>query len=79
MPSYEKLLQLADFLDVSTDELLGRKIESSQIIRENAQEKRLLSAARMLNDAGVDELIRYAGVLSGNLIFTEKKAASSAV
>lgn len=79
MPSYEKLLQLADFLDVSTDELLGRKIESSQIIRQNTQEKRLLSAARMLNDAGVDELIRYAGVLSGNLIFTEKKAASSAV
>ena len=79
MPSYEKLLQLADFLDVSTDELLGRQIERPQMFRQNAQEKRLLSAARMLNDAGVDELIRYAGVLSGNLIFTEKKAASSGV
>lgn len=79
MPSYEKLLQLADVLDVSTDELLGRQIECPQMVRQNAQEKRLLSAARMLNDAGVDELIRYAGVLSGNLIFTEKKAASYGV
>lgn len=75
-PSVETVRLLAEALCCSVSELMGEENDNNAL---SGNERRLIHAARALNDAGVEELIRYAGVLSGNLIFTEKKAASFAV
>lgn len=75
-PSVETVRMLAEALCCSVSELFGEESNDNAL---SGNERRLLVAARALNDAGIEELIRYAGLLSGNMIFTEKKAASSAV
>lgn len=54
MPSYKKLIQVADLYGVTTDELLGRTLPSAERIGISADEKKLLDDYRQLNRQGQD-------------------------
>lgn len=81
-PTIENLINMARLYHVSVDTLLGMNECAERPAEEqttNRKESKLVEASRRLNDKGIAELIRYAGVLSGNLLYTEENPSRSAV
>ena len=64
-PSADVLCRIADFLNVSTDYLLGR-VDEIQSCSDNSiseDEYKLLIAYRLLNEKNKDDLLWYANAL----------------
>lgn len=77
LPNINTVTKIAQVLGCTVSDLTGEKEIETDLTE---WQRRLLSAASVLNEAGIDELIRYINnVLSKTSIFTEKKAVSSAV
>ncbi len=62
MPSYENLLRLADLLQTSTDELLGRGVQSEQTKKPgqgiSLAEQQLIKDFRSLNQQGKEYILQ---------------------
>lgn len=69
-PDIETLMRIADCFDISIDSLCGRKERETRLPKEqekpllSAIETELLSAARKLNEEGLQKLIAYANDLT---------------